>query len=126
MLTIALLRASSCTATPGRRGAKLARRSATVRSTSATASPTDPATCSESPHPIDSTSAGSQAMTTTRPGHAPADLTNRSTVAGSIACGLIASPSSIEPGTDSSSGSITYSVPGVPPCRETSTITSAS
>ena len=75
---------------------------------------------------MSSTSAGSQAITTTLPGQAPSVLTKRRTVWGSIACGLISWPSSMPASTSSSRASITYSVPGSPPCLLTSMRTSAS
>ena len=84
------------------------------------------ATSSDRPKPSSSTSTGSHAITITRPGHAPIDLMNRSTVCGSMPWGLIVEPSSIAPSTDCSSGSITYSVPGSPPWRLTSRMISAS
>src|SRR5262249_28284387 len=98
---------------------------AIVSSTISTARSTDPATCSLSPSPISSTTAGSQATTTTRPGQPPTALTKRSTVRGSIPCGSMTSPSSMAPPTEASSTSITYSVPGSPPWRLTSTRTRA-
>ena len=57
------------------------------------------------PHLLDAR--GSQATTTTLPGHAPTVFTNRSTVCGSIACGLITWPSSMPASTSSSDASIT-------------------
>ncbi len=79
----------------------------------------------ESPSPRSSTSPGSQATMTTLPDQPPTARTNRSTVAGSMPCGFMTSPSSIVGAISSRSGSITYSVPGSPPWRETSTSTSA-
>ena len=55
-----------------------------------------------SPSPISSTPAGSQATTTTLPGQAPSVFTKRSTVCGSIPCGLITWPSSMPASTSSS------------------------
>ena len=57
--------------------------------------------------PKSSISAGSQATTITLPGQPFTDLTNRSTVCGSMSCGSIMSPSSIPASTDSGSASIT-------------------
>ena len=58
--------------------------------------------------PISSTRAGSQAITTiTLPGHAPSVFTKRSTVCGSMPCGLITWPSSMPASTSSSLASIT-------------------
>ena len=68
--------------------------------------------------PTSSTTAGSHAITCTRPGQPPIARTNRSIVIGSIECGSIVSPSSISDGTSSGSTSITYSVPGSPPCLD--------
>ena len=77
------------------------------------------------PRPISSTVSGSQATTTTLPGQPPTAFTNRNTVWGSMAWGLIISPSSKPPLISSWSGSITYSVPGSPPWRLVSTRISA-
>ena len=66
-----------------------------------------PSTSAESSIPISSTFAGSQATTTTLPGQPWTALTKRSTVCGSIPCGLITSPSSIPASISAGSGSIT-------------------
>ena len=60
-----------------------------VSTTRPTAPSTARSTSALSPSPISSTSAGSQATTTTLPGQAPSVFTKRSTVCGSMACGLI-------------------------------------
>ena len=101
------------------------RSSAIVSITSAIARSTAASTAGVSPRPTSSTTAGSHAITCTRPGQPPIARTKRSIVIGSIECGSIVSPSSISAGTSSGSTSITYSVPGSPPCWLTSTITSA-
>ena len=83
------------------------RSSATVSSTSAIAWSIAASSAGESPSPSSSTSPGSQATITTLPDQPPTARTNRSTVAGSMPCGLMTSPSSIDGAISSRSGSIT-------------------
>ena len=103
MSTTALATESSCISVLY---AASVRSSAIVSSISAIAWSTAASRAGESPSPRSSTSPGSHATITTLPDQPPTARTNRSTVAGSIPCGLIASPSSIVGAISSRSGSI--------------------
>ena len=79
-----------------------ARRSS--RAPASSARSTAPRPARRQPEPDVSTSPGSQPITTTLPGQPPMAVTKRSTVCGSMSCGLIISPSSIAPANSASVG----------------------